>query len=189
MGGGNGQINNFGKLQNATPNQNPPQPPATTPQPIRAPATKPSAGRPPHCRGSVGSESAEGATKPCDGRQEDCRGSVGSESAEGATKPCAGRPLDCRARGGDVVLWTPADATPAIRAKKEPGPSVGWIRANTWRRPTLTGPIVPLPLALRRFTSGFGMGPGGSTSLWSPEGNVGVGWRVPCNSKTGSLGA
>lgn len=55
--------------------------------------------------------------------------------------------------------------------KKEPGPSVSWIRAYTWRRPTLTGPIVPLPLALRRFTSGFGMGPGGSTSLWSPEGD------------------
>ena len=58
-----------------------------------------------------------------------------------------------------------------VQAKKEPGPSVSWIRAYTWRRPTLTGPIVPLPLALRRFTSGFGMGPGGSTSLWSPEGN------------------
>ena len=43
-------------------------------------------------------------------------------------------------------------------------------RAFTWRRPTLTGPVVPLPLALRRFTSGFGMGPGGSTTLWLPEG-------------------
>ena len=58
-----------------------------------------------------------------------------------------------------------------IRAKKEPGPSVSWSRAITWRRPTLTGPIVPLPSALRRFTSGFGMGPGGSTALWSPEFN------------------
>lgn len=73
--------------------------------------------------------------------------------------------------------------------KKEPGPSVGWIRAITWRRPTLTGPIVPLPSAQRRFTSGFGMGPGGSTALWSPEGNIGAGWRMPSNSKTGSLGA
>ena len=43
--------------------------------------------------------------------------------------------------------------------------------AYTWRRPTLTRPIVSLPLALRRFTSGFGMGPGGSTALWSPEGD------------------
>ena len=58
------------------------------------------------------------------------------------------------------------------RSKKEPGPSVSWSRANTWRRPTLTGPVVPLPSALRRFTSGFGMGPGGSNALWSPEGNV-----------------
>ena len=42
-------------------------------------------------------------------------------------------------------------------------------RANTWRRPTLTGPVVPIPSALQRFTSGFGMGPGGSTALWPPE--------------------
>jgi hypothetical protein len=54
--------------------------------------------------------------------------------------------------------------------KKSPTPCYG-SRAYTWRRPTLTGPIVPLPLALQRFTSGFGMGPGGSTALWSPEGN------------------
>ena len=38
-----------------------------------------------------------------------------------------------------------------------------------WQRPTLAGPIVRLPLALRRFTSVFGMGTGGSTALWSPE--------------------
>ena len=61
---------------------------------------------------------------------------------------------------------------PRILTKKEPGTLVlTKCRANTWRRPTLTGPIVPLPLALWRFTSGFGMGPGGSTTLWSPEGN------------------
>jgi hypothetical protein len=53
--------------------------------------------------------------------------------------------------------------------KKEPRIRFLGCGANTWRRPTLTGPIVPLPLALRRFTSGFGMGPGGSTALWSPE--------------------
>jgi hypothetical protein len=46
-------------------------------------------------------------------------------------------------------------------------------RANTWRRPTLTGPVVPIPSALQRFTSGFGMGPGGSTALWPPEGDPG----------------
>ena len=43
--------------------------------------------------------------------------------------------------------------------------------AYTWRRPTFTRPIVSLSSAQRRFTSGFGMGPGGSTALWSPEGN------------------
>ena len=59
-----------------------------------------------------------------------------------------------------------------LQGKKEPDPSVSWSRANTWRRPTLTGPIVPLPSALWRFTSGFGMGPGGSTTLWSPENNA-----------------
>ena len=40
---------------------------------------------------------------------------------------------------------------------------------KNWRRPTLTGPIVQLPSAQKRFTSGFGMGPGGSTLLWSPD--------------------
>ena len=39
-----------------------------------------------------------------------------------------------------------------------------------WQRPTLTGPVVPLPSALESFTSGFGMGPGGSSLLWPPEG-------------------
>lgn len=65
--------------------------------------------------------------------------------------------------------------------KKSPTPCYG-SRAYTWRRPTLTGPIVPLPLALQRFTSGFGMGPGGSTALWSPEGNPGCRspWDWPC---------
>ena len=42
-------------------------------------------------------------------------------------------------------------------------------RAYTWRRPTLTGPIAPLPSALESFTSGFGMGPGGSSLLRPPE--------------------
>lgn len=36
------------------------------------------------------------------------------------------------------------------------------------RRPTLAGPIVRLPLARQRFTSGFGTGPGGTTALWPP---------------------
>ena len=44
----------------------------------------------------------------------------------------------------------------------------GWA-VIFWQRPTLAGPVVRLPLALRRFTSVFGMGTGGSTALWSPE--------------------
>ena len=44
--------------------------------------------------------------------------------------------------------------------------------AYNWRRPTLTGPIVPLPSAHKSFTSGFGMGPGGSSLLWPPEVNI-----------------
>ena len=76
--------------------------------------------------------------------------------------------------------------------KKCPAP-IAWSRAYTWRRPTLTGPIVPLPSALQRFTSGFGMGPGGSTALWSPEGNTALsvldsedlsyGFRRDCGSQ------
>ena len=68
---------------------------------------------------------------------------------------------------------------PPSMAKKEPGPGGCRGRALFWRRPTLAGPIVPLPSALRRFTSGFGMGPGGSTTLWSPEGDPGVNGGVP----------
>ena len=56
-------------------------------------------------------------------------------------------------------------------AKKVPGLFFRRSRANTWQRPTLAGPFAQLPSAQQRFTSGFGMGPGGSTTLWSPEGN------------------
>jgi hypothetical protein len=74
------------------------------------------------------------------------------------------------------VAWHFADSLASkfyLVEKKEPGSEhlTAWSRAYTWRRPTLTRPIVSLPLALRRFTSGFGMGPGGSTALWSPEVN------------------
>ena len=51
-------------------------------------------------------------------------------------------------------------------------PGDGKNGAYNWRRPTLTGPIVPLPSAHKSFTSGFGMGPGGSSLLWPPEGKV-----------------
>ena len=38
-----------------------------------------------------------------------------------------------------------------------------------WRRPTLARPIAVLPSGLQRFTSVFGMGTGGATTLMSPE--------------------
>ena len=70
------------------------------------------------------------------------------------------------------IFWSQATCgqTPQRRrAKKEPGSVVRLNRAYNWRRPTLTGPIVPLPSAHKSFTSGFGMGPGGSSLLWPPE--------------------
>ena len=56
-----------------------------------------------------------------------------------------------------------------IRAQKSPALALAKAGHITWQRPTLTGPIAPLPSALDRFTSGFGMGPGGSNLLWSPD--------------------
>ena len=38
-----------------------------------------------------------------------------------------------------------------------------------WRRPTLARPFAVLPSGLQRFTSVFGMGTGGATTLMSPE--------------------
>jgi hypothetical protein len=56
------------------------------------------------------------------------------------------------------------------------------LGALFWRRPTLARPIAVLPSGLQRFTSVFGMGTGGTTTLMSPEIN-GEGfaanlWRV-----------
>lgn len=54
--------------------------------------------------------------------------------------------------------------------KNRPRESRDW-RADgkkSRRRPTLAGPVVRLPLARQRFTSGFGTGPGGTTALWPP---------------------
>ena len=86
-----------------------------------------------------------------------------------------------RVQGGDACKGGARKARSAPRTKKCPAPCYG-SRAYTWRRPTLTGPIVPLPLALQRFTSGFGMGPGGSTALWSPEGNFS--FSAPCSGRS-----
>ena len=83
-----------------------------------------------------------------------------------------------------------------VLGKKEPDFVVRRNRAYNWRRPTLTGPIAPLPSALQRFTSGFGMGPGGSTALWPPEKSFSVcsfsvcqfrGWRAGHKLKGFSL--
>ena len=76
-------------------------------------------------------------------------------------------------------------AAPPRAQKRSPVRSFDWTGLYTWRRPTLTGPIVPLPSALRRFTSGFGMGPGGSTALWPPEGGPAV--DRDDRSRTGTL--
>ena len=57
-------------------------------------------------------------------------------------------------------------------SRKEQAPPVeelaGPDEKKSRRRPTLAGPIVRLPLARQRFTSGFGTGPGGTTALWPP---------------------
>ena len=56
-----------------------------------------------------------------------------------------------------------------LTRQKSPHSALAKCGHITWRRPTLTGPGAPLPSALDRFTSGFGMGPGGSNLLWSPD--------------------
>jgi hypothetical protein len=43
------------------------------------------------------------------------------------------------------------------------------LGALFWRRPTLARPVAVLPSGLQRFTSVFGMGTGGTTTLLSPE--------------------
>ena len=74
------------------------------------------------------------------------------------------------------------DLRPSTPGQKKCPTPFDRSRAYTWRRPTLTEPIVQLPSALQCFTSGFGMGPGGSTALWPPEGNP-----VCLHPRTGSL--
>ncbi len=45
-----------------------------------------------------------------------------------------------------------------------------WLfKIQAWRCPTLTWGNPTLPSALLRFTSEFGMGSGGSITLWSPS--------------------
>ena len=64
--------------------------------------------------------------------------------------------------------WSGPGAWRAVSERGQPG-HIAVTGLLIWQRPTLAGPVVRLPLALRRFTSVFGMGTGGSTALWSPE--------------------
>ena len=48
-------------------------------------------------------------------------------------------------------------------------PLGGFLFIGTWQCPTLTWGNPTLPSALIRFTSEFGMGSGGTVSLWLPR--------------------
>ena len=70
-----------------------------------------------------------------------------------------------------------SDARNALCATSLPGPRNnkahpllgGWaLGIGAWRCPTLAWGGPTLPSAMTRFTAEFGMGSGGSTSLWSP---------------------
>ena len=56
------------------------------------------------------------------------------------------------------------------RVEKEVAPLLEGSGAKYWQRPTFARPIDALSSGLRRFTSVFGMGTGGTTALISPEG-------------------
>ncbi len=58
---------------------------------------------------------------------------------------------------------------PEIQINKRPS-LTGWpfVLIETWQFPTLTWGSPTLPSALRRFTSEFGMGSGGTTALSPP---------------------
>ena len=69
---------------------------------------------------------------------------------------------------GNEMNWFSNHALSKAWKRGQPG-HIAVTGLLIWQRPTLAGPVVRLPLALRRFTSVFGMGTGGSTALWSPE--------------------
>ena len=54
-------------------------------------------------------------------------------------------------------------------AKKSPGTGVWAFRFSAWQFPTFAWQTATLSSALSGFTSEFGMGSGGSRSLWSPS--------------------
>ena len=55
------------------------------------------------------------------------------------------------------------------RRQKAKTPMINSSGFLFWRRPTLARPVAVLPSGLQRFTSVFGMGTGGATTLMSPE--------------------
>ena len=69
--------------------------------------------------------------------------------------------------------------------KKPKGSRLG-LGLGAWRFPTFARQTAALSSALGGFTSGFGMGPGGSRPLWSPsnlvhspQGPAGLRWPLP----------
>ena len=103
-----------------------------------------------------------------------------------ATTQAAGtrayRRCDHPKRGSLRSLCRTARAVPRVadRAIKNPSRLPGWgFWIGAWRCPTLAWGDPTLPSAMTRFTAEFGMGSGGSTSLWSP------GKRVCLEGKSG----
>ncbi len=59
-----------------------------------------------------------------------------------------------------------------FQAKKNPS-LLAWVfKIRAWQFPTFTWQTATLSSALNGFTSEFGMGSGGSHSLWSPSKRV-----------------
>ena len=85
-------------------------------------------------------------------------GRAGYFPAGGAGRGTIGSPGKRSATGGDIP-----------RTAKNPAPSgTGFFLFDAWQFPTLTWGDPTLPSALRRFTSEFGMGSGGTTALSPP---------------------
>jgi hypothetical protein len=56
-----------------------------------------------------------------------------------------------------------------LRAKKNPSFEAWVLELSAWQFPTFAWQTATLSSALSGFTSEFGMGSGGSRSLWSPS--------------------
>ena len=71
------------------------------------------------------------------------------------------RRIQVRERDG---AWAPQHGRKKAKCPMRSSPGILF-----WRRPTLARPVAVLPSGLQRFTSVFGMGTGGATTLMSPE--------------------